>query len=98
MGTRLFVGNLSFETTQSSLTEAFAKDGRKVVSVDIMADRATGRSRGFAFVEMASTGDAAAAITALDGSSVNGRPLRVSEAQERRSRPTEGGGFHRSER
>ena len=97
MGTRLFVGNLSFETTQASLTEAFAQDGHKVVSVDIMADRATGRSRGFAFVEMASAGDAAAAITKMDGASVNGRPLRVSEAQERQAR-SDGGGPRRSDR
>ncbi len=95
MGTRLFVGNLAFDTTESSLTDAFATDGRTVLSVSIVADRDTGRSRGFAFVEMGSPTEAAAAIKALDGSEVNGRALRVSEAQERKARPSGGGGRQR---
>jgi cold-inducible RNA-binding protein len=95
MGTRLFVGNLAFDTTESSLTTAFANEGRKVVSVSIVADRDTGRSRGFAFVEMGSAGEAEAAIKALDGAQVNGRALRVSEAQERKSGPGGRGGQHR---
>ncbi|HET7844141.1 MAG TPA: hypothetical protein VFL14_08325 [Xanthomonadales bacterium] len=81
MGTRLFVGNLSFVTTESSLAGAFAAGGHQTITVDIVADRATGRSRGFAFVEMASAEGASAAIKALDGHQVDGRALRVSEAQ-----------------
>lgn len=91
MSSRLFVGNLSFETTESALTAAFAADGRQVVECSIVADRDTGRSRGFGFVEMGSPGEAVAAIKALDGAQMNGRALRVSEAQARKSRPHDGG-------
>jgi RNA recognition motif-containing protein len=92
MGKRLYVGNLSFDSTEASLTKAFEQDGRKVSSVSIVADRDTGRSRGFAFVEMASDHDADAAIKALDGAQVDGRSLRVNEAQERKPRGGGGGG------
>lgn len=86
MAKRLFVGNLSFDTTQDSLHAYFAADGRKVASCQLMADRDTGRSRGFAFVDMASDADAASAIKALDGQQFEGRSLKVNEAQERKPR------------
>lgn len=83
MGTRLYVGNLSFQTTEDSLRAAFEADGRVVTEVKIMLDRDTGRSRGFAFVEMGSDQDAQNAIQAMNGADVDGRPLRVNEAQPR---------------
>lgn len=86
MGTRLYVGNLSFQTTEDSLRAAFGGDGRQVTEVKIMLDRDTGRSRGFAFVDMASDADAASAIKALDGQQFEGRSLKVNEAQERKPR------------
>ncbi len=89
MGTRLYVGNLSFNSTEDALAAAFGEDSRQVVSVSIVTDRDTGRSRGFAFVEMANEADANAAIQALNGTEMDGRTLRVNEAQERR--PREGG-------
>ncbi len=92
MGKRLFVGNLSFNSTEESLQAAFSQEGRKVESVSIVTDRDTGRSRGFAFVEMGSDGDAALAIKALDGKQVDGRAVRVNEAEERKPRPGGGGG------
>ena len=90
MGTRLFVGNLSFDTTEQALMAAFGTDGRRVASLGIVMDRDTGRSRGF--VEMESDGDAQGAIKALNGSQINGRTLRVSEAEERKPRSGGGGG------
>jgi hypothetical protein len=88
MGTKLYVGNLSFSTTTEGLREAFSADGRQVTDVSIVTDRATGQSRGFAFVEMGSSEEAQAAIQALDGKELDGRTLRVSEARPK----TEGGG------
>ena len=92
MGKRLFVGNLSFATTEGTLESLFAQDGRKVESVSVVQDRDTGRSRGFAFVEMGSDADAQAAIQAVDGQQVDGRAVRVNEAEERRPRGGGGGG------
>lgn len=89
MGTKLYVGNLSYQTTEETLREAFAADGRQVQEVAIIMDRETGRPRGFAFVTMASPADAEAAIAAMNGAMVDGRPLRVNEAQDR----PRGGGF-----
>jgi RNA recognition motif-containing protein len=83
MGTRLYVGNLSFQTTEDTLRAAFEGDGRVVTDVKIMLDRDTGRSRGFAFVEMGSEPDAQNAIQAMNGADVDGRPLKVNEAQPR---------------
>src|SRR5690606_569859 len=83
-------GNLSFDTTDADLTAAFEQGGLKVSSVQVMADRDTGRSRGFAFVEMASAEDAQAAVKAMDGAQLDGRALRVNEAEERK--PKSGGG------
>ena len=85
MGTRLYIGILSFDSTEETLTAAFSQDSRQVSSVTIMTDRETGRSRGFGFVEMASEGDAQAAIQAMNGQEVDGRALRVNEAEERKS-------------
>ncbi|HLU38588.1 MAG TPA: RNA-binding protein [Planctomycetota bacterium] len=95
MSTRLYVGNLSFQTTEADLTAAFTENGLRVTSVSMVADRDTGRPRGFAFVEMGSAEDAKAAIAALDGKELDGRTLRVNEAEERRPRTGGGGGFGR---
>ena len=92
MSTRLYVGNLSFDTTQETLTGAFEKDGRQVKEVSIVTDRETGRPRGFAFVEMTNESDAQAAIQAMDGVDLDGRNLKVNEAKERTSRGGGGGG------
>lgn len=92
MTKRLYVGNLSYDTKDDALIAAFEQDGRKVSSVHIVTDRDTGRPRGFAFVEMASEQDAQAAISAMDGTEVDGRALRVNEAEERRPRAGGGGG------
>ena len=92
MAKRLYVGNLAFQTTEDSITAAFGQNGRKVSSVQLMLDRDTGRSRGFAFVEMATDEDAKAAIEAMDGAELDGRNLRVNEAQERAPRSGGGGG------
>jgi len=83
MGTKIFVGNLSFEATEQDLHDLFAGDDRKVDRVSIVTDRNSGRSRGFAFVEMTNASDAAAAITACDGKDLYGRPLRVDEAHDK---------------
>jgi RNA recognition motif-containing protein len=91
-GTRLYVGNLSFRTTQDQLRAAFEEDGRKVVEVKMVTDRETGQPRGFAFVEMGSAADALAAISALDGQDLDGRTLKVNEAQERSGGGGGGGG------
>jgi len=96
MNTKLYVGNLSFEATEAEITEAFEQDSRRVNSVSLVKDRDTGRSRGFAFVEMASEDDARAAIAALDGAELNGRTLRVNEAESRQ--PRSGGQSGRNRR
>jgi RNA recognition motif-containing protein len=83
MGSKLYVGNLSYSTTEADLRAAFSSDGRQVKDVAIVTDRMTGQPRGFAFVQMGTNEDAAAAITALDGTDLDGRTLRVNEAQER---------------
>jgi RNA recognition motif-containing protein len=92
MGTRLYVGNLSFNTTEDTLRKALSEGGRVVKEVSLPSDRETGRPRGFAFAEMGSDADAKAAIEALDGKELDGRPLRVNEAQERAPRSGGGGG------
>jgi cold-inducible RNA-binding protein len=90
MGTRLYVGNLSYNVTEPELRDVFAEGGRNVVEVKIVLDRDTGRPRGFAFVEMGSDGDATQAIETLSGREVQGRPISVSEARARA--PRAGGG------
>ncbi|MBK7644895.1 MAG: RNA-binding protein [Planctomycetes bacterium] len=92
MGTRLFVGNLSFSTTEDSLRMVLSEGGRTVKDLHMPADRETGRPRGFAFAEMGSEAEAQAAIAALDGKPLDGRPLKVNEAQERPPRTGGGGG------
>jgi len=92
MGTRLYVGNLSYNVTEPELREVFAEGGRNVVEVKIVMDRDTGRPRGFAFVEMGSDDEASQAIQSLTGREVQGRPINVSEARERTPRGG-GGGF-----
>ena len=89
MGSKLYVGNLNFTTSEDALRAAFAADGRSVKEVAIPSDRETGRPRGFAFVTMGSDADAKAAIAALDGKDLDGRSLRVNEAQDK---PRTGGG------
>ncbi len=91
-GTRLYVGNLSFQTSESSLRAAFEKTGGKVVEVKIVTDRDSGQPRGFGFVSMSSPAEAQAAMKALDGSSLDGRNIKVNEAQERQGGGGGGGG------
>jgi RNA recognition motif-containing protein len=91
MATKLFVGNLPFTTTENDLQDHFAQAGA-VVAVNIMQDRATGRSRGFAFVEMSSQEDASKAISMFHQKDFQGRPLTVNEARPREERPQGGGG------
>ena len=95
MGTRLYVGNLSFDTNTDTLRSAFEADGRTVKDIHIMTDRDTGQPRGFGFVEMASSQDAQAAIDALNGRDLDGRTLNVNEAKERQPRGGGGGGGQR---
>ena len=85
MGTRLYVGNLSYNVTEPELREAFAEGGRNVVEVKIVMDRETGRPRGFAFVEMSADDEAAKAMETLNGREIQARAISVSEARERAS-------------
>ncbi len=89
MATNLYVGNLSFNTTEAELTQAFGAHGT-VTRVQIVMDRETGRSRGFGFVEMSEGGDRA--IAALNGAELQGRTLTVNEARPREDRPRGGSG------
>jgi RNA recognition motif-containing protein len=91
MGTKLYVGNLSFRTTAEELRDAFASAG-SVESASVIEDRDTGRSRGFAFVEMATAEEAAAAIEQFNGKDFGGRNLTVNEAKPREDRGGRGGG------
>ena len=88
---RIYVGNLSFQTTEQGLSDLFGEHG-SVSSVAIITDRFTGRSRGFAFVEMADEAEGKAAMGALDGQDFDGRTLRVNEAHEREPNRSGGGG------
>ena len=85
MSSKLYVGNLSFETGEAELQELFASQG-EVVSVNLITDRDTGRSRGFGFVEMAKDEDAQKAIQNLDGQDLQGRNLKVNMAKPRENR------------
>ena len=91
MGTRLYVGNLAYSTTEEELNALFGQAGT-VTSVAVIKDRETGRSKGFAFVEMASEADAQQAIDMLNGKKVGGRDLRVSIARPREEGGGGGGG------
>lgn len=94
MGTRLYIGNLSYNITESDLRAFFEQVGN-VIGCNIMIDRPTGRSKGFAFVEMASQEDAEKAIETYHGKDFQGRPLTVNEARPRAERPPQffEGGF-----
>ncbi len=92
MNTKLFVGNLSYNTTENDLQDLFSQHG-PVSEVNLMMDRVTGRPRGFAFVTMATPEGATAATQALNGASVDGRNLTVNEARPREERPAGGGGY-----
>jgi RNA recognition motif-containing protein len=94
MSEKLFVGNLSFKTTENDLQDAFAAHGT-VVEANLMMDRVTGRPRGFAFVTMSSPEEAQKAITALNGKEMDGRALTVNIARPREERPAGGGGGRR---
>ena len=94
MSTKLFVGNLSFDITENDLQDAFAAHGT-VVEANLMMDRATGRSRGFAFVTMGTPEEAQKAIAAMNGASLDGRLLTVNIAKPREERPGGGGGPRR---
>jgi len=90
MSKKIYVGNLSFQTTESDITNAFSSFG-PVESVSIITDRDTGRSKGFGFVQMAEQADADKAISALNGTALGGRDLTVNEARPMVKR--EGGSF-----
>ena len=91
MNTRLYVGNLSFNTNAEGVRTAFQEFGT-VSDVHLVSDRETGRSRGFAFVTMGTPEEAAKAIEGMDGRTLDGRPLRVNEAEQRQQRGAGGGG------
>jgi RNA recognition motif-containing protein len=91
MGSKLYVGNLSYNVTSSQLEELFSAHGT-VQSAEVIQDRDTGRSKGFGFVQMGSDEEAQAAITALNGQENDGRALTVNEAKPREERPRGGGG------
>ena len=88
---KIFAGNLSFQTTQDELTSLFTQYGT-VDTVSVVTDRMTGQARGFAFVEMADAAEADAAMSALNGTELNGRTLNVNEARPKTDGPRPGGG------
>ena len=91
MGNKLYVGNLSFNTTEIAIQDLFSQCGT-VSEVMLMQDKFTGRSRGFAFVTMGSDAEAQAAVAAFHGKDLDGRALTVNEARPREDRPAGGGG------
>ena len=91
MGSKLYVGNLSYDVTNADLNTMFASHGT-VSSAEVIQDRDTGRSKGFGFVQMGSDKEAQAAISALNGQQHDGRALTVNEAKPREDRPRTGGG------
>ncbi len=94
MSNKLFVGNLSFDTTENDLQDAFAAYGT-VTEANLMMDRMTNRPRGFAFVTMSTPDEAQKAITGLHGRDLGGRSLTVNVAKPREERPAGGGGGRR---
>jgi RNA recognition motif-containing protein len=92
MATKIYVGNLSYDTTEEQIKEAFAGMGA-IESVSLVTDRDTGRSKGFAFVEMADQAEAKSAIEQLNGTEVDGRTMNVNEARPRAERGPSRGGF-----
>lgn len=91
MNNKLFVGNLSFQTTENELHDTFAAHGT-VMEANLMVDRMTGRPRGFGFVTMSTPEEAQKAIDALHGAQLGGRPITVNIARPREERPPGGGG------
>jgi len=91
MSNKLFVGNLSFNTTENDLQDAFTAHGT-VLEANLMVDKASGRPRGFAFVTMSTPEEAQKAIEAMNGATLDGRPLTVNIARPREERPGGGGG------
>jgi RNA recognition motif-containing protein len=87
----IYIGNLAYSVTEQMLTEAFAKFG-EVVSTNIVTDKFSGQAKGFAFVEMSNKADGVKAITALNGTTLNEREIKVNEARPRENRPRPGGG------
>lgn len=85
----IYTGNLSYNTTDTDLREAFEAFG-KVTSATVISDRATGQSKGFGFVEMANNSEADAAIKALNGRDLNGRSIKVNQAEARKERDSSG--------
>jgi cold-inducible RNA-binding protein len=92
MSTKLYVGNLAFQTTSQELQQLFGQAGT-VNSASVVEDRDTGRSRGFAFVEMSSEQEATSAIEQFNGKELSGRALKVNEAKPRENRSGSGRGF-----
>src|SRR5215218_5239492 len=92
MGSKLYVGNLSYNTTSSDLEQLFSQHGT-VQSAEVISDRETGRSKGFGFVQMGSDDEAQAAIAALNGQQHDGRNLTVNEAKPKEPRSGGGGGY-----
>ena len=91
MGRRLYVGNLGYDVRDGDLEQLFAGHGT-VDSATVISDRSTGQSKGFGFVEMSTNAEAEAAISALDGTEVGGRTIKVNEAKPRPARGGGGGG------
>jgi RNA recognition motif-containing protein len=89
---KLYVGNLSYETSEASLRKAFQVHG-EVTSVNLISDRDSGRSKGFAFVEMSTPEEAQKATAALDGTQLDGRALKVNEAKPQEPRAPRSGGY-----
>ena len=97
MGNKLYVGNLSFDTTDQELEQAFSEHG-EVTSAVVVKDRDTNRSRGFGFVEFAQEADAQTAKEAMNGKDLGGRALKVDEARAPKERNRGSGGYNRRER
>ena len=93
MGTKLYIGNLSYSETEDLINELFSQHG-SVASCQLITDRDTGRSKGFGFVEMSTSEEAQQAISSLDGREVNGRQMKVNEARPKENRSN--GGFRSS--
>ena len=83
MGAQLYVGNLDHDTTEETLRQHLARDGRTVKSLEIKTDKSSGRSRGFAFAELGSEEEVLSAITSLNGVELDGRPLKVNHGHPR---------------
>jgi RNA recognition motif-containing protein len=91
MATKLYVGNLSFNTTEAQIQDLFKQAGN-VVTCTVIMDKATGKSKGFGFVEMGSEAEAAKAMADCNGKELDGRALKVNEAKPREERPRGGSG------